>query len=147
MHRTVAAALVAALALALASCGGSEKTQTVTRAELISRLESACLAGQRAAGRETSGKTGQRAFLTALLVYQKLVIDRVGTLETVGAAKADFDAYKDVVRSRLVVLERIAAASNGDLARSLRAAKPQLEALSTRAQVTFHRLGARHVCI
>jgi hypothetical protein len=146
MHRKVAAALVAALALALASCGGSEKTETVSRAQLISRLEATCLAGQREGKKQAQGSSGQEAFLKAVLADQKYVLDRVGNVEATGSAKADFDTYKDAVQRQVDLLERLASADRADLPRAVRAMQPQLEAVSTRARSSLVRLDAERVC-
>lgn len=145
MHRTVAAALVAALALALASCGGAE-TKTVSRAELVHRLETACLAGQRltfAAHRPRD----PRAYLDIYITDQKYVLKRVGNLETTGPAKAVFDGFKDLMRRRLAALERIVSSSRADFWRVTAQERPLIYASGPKAHAALVALGARHVCI
>lgn len=145
MHRKVAATLVAALALGVASCGGTERTETVSRAELISRLESACRAGQREAAKQARDR--RAAFLEVLIANLTTIDDHVGRLETTGEAKADFEDYKDTVRSRLDALRQIAAADAADRQRLVRAQRPAIGAASIRARAAIVRLGARHICV
>src|SRR5215207_2754564 len=110
MHRKVAAALVVALALGIASCGGGQKTETVSRAQLINRLETACLAGAREARKQAQEGGGVTAGAEMYLVNLKKIDDEVGNLETTGRAGRDFDVYKDAVRRRLDAFERIVSA-------------------------------------
>jgi hypothetical protein len=148
MHRTVAAALLAALTLGLAGCGGGEQTETVSRAQLVSRLDAACVAGQRASREETQGGSGsQDAFLQGLRANMTTILDDVGSLEASGAARAPFSAYKDSVRTRLDEVERVAAAQGADRQRAIRAAQPVMSAATDRAHAAIVRLGARHDCI
>lgn len=155
MHRKVAAALVAALALALASCGGSQsqrtetvvRAATVSRAQVISRLEAACLAGQDAAQREAHAATRKAAFLKAIIANLRTIRDMVEPLETTGSAKAAFDAYKETVRTRLDTFERIASAHGAEQQRLIIASRPAIGAAGHRAHEAIVALGARHVCV
>jgi hypothetical protein len=147
MQRKVAAALVAALALGLAGCGGGQETETVSRAEAISRLEAACLAGTRAARREAQQGSGMTMFLAATAANLKAIEEKIGDLEASGSAKASFDAYKDTVRTRIERLERIVSADRADQPALMRAARSEIAAASLRARDAIFALGARHVCI
>lgn len=145
MYRTVAAALVVALALALASCGGSGTT-TVTRAELVRRLETTCLAAQDVTREQMHGQRTATAFLHAIIANQKYVLKHVGNLETSGPSKAVFDRYKDTVRQRLAALERVASASRADYPRVLAKERLVIGATGPRSFEALVALGAKHVC-
>jgi len=147
MHRMVAAALVAALALVLASCGGGEKTQTVSRAEVVRRLESACRAGQREAVRQNQGRRGPIAFANAAHANLETVLDQIGDLETTGRSRADFDAYKAAVRVRLPALERIISADGADRQRVIAREEAIIRPATARGYDAIGRLGAEHVCL
>ncbi len=146
MYRKVAAALVAALALTLASCGGSGTT-TVSRAELVQRLNTACLAGQRVIRERMHGQRDATAYLNAVIADQKYVLSKVGNLETTGPAKAVFDGFKDVMRRRLVALERDASASRADFARVTAQEEPLISASGARTHAALVALRAPHVCL
>jgi predicted ATPase len=131
------------LALGIAGCGGSGTT-TLSRAELVRRVELAC----REAGREVEkrtrasrGSSDQSSFVDAIVAAQTIVVDKIDNLDTSGAAKADFQAFKDGMQARLDAIERVAEADRADQARAIRAAQPALEASSRRAQVAARRLG------
>jgi len=147
MYRTIAAALVAALTVALASCGGTETT-TVSRAELVHRLETACLAGQRVTHEHLHGGRPRNAteFLNAIITSQRFVLKRIGNLETRGPAKAVFDGLKDIMRRRLAALERVASAPRADFQRMVAQERPRID-VGTRTHAALVALGARHVCM
>ena len=147
MHRKVAAALVVALALGLASCGGGQKTETVSKAQLISRLEAACLAGTREAQRQAQQRGSVKAQIETFLVNLKKIDDGVGNLETTGRAGADFDTYKDTVERRIDAFERIVAAEGADQAHLIREKRAMIGTTSIRGREAIFALGARHVCI
>lgn len=143
MHRKVAAALVAALALAVASCGGSE-SETLTRAQLVRRIETACREGQRAGTqqvRASRGAESQEAFIAALLAGQKKEFEGLKNVKSADAAKADYEAFKEGVQARIAVIERVTSAGRADFRRELSAAQPQAEALTKRLEVVIRRLG------
>lgn len=149
MHRTVAAALVAALALGVASCGGTEKT-TLTRAELVRQIEIACRDGERESQKQMRARRGtneRTAFANAILINQRTVLDRLDGFEASGAAKADFESYKAAVQTRLDAIEKIASSSGADQQRAIAEVQPRVEAASRRAQTALARLGVRHECI
>jgi hypothetical protein len=137
MHRTVVAALVAALALALGSagCGSGERTETVSSAQLAQRLKVACRAGERAGRRELRGTTSLALFL-AQRASLRTIIDQIDHLDSTGRSKADLDEYKRTIRVRLDALERVASADRADQQQTLRAEIPTINAAGTRA----HRL-------
>lgn len=142
MHRKVAAALVAALALALASCGGSE--ETLTRAELVNRIEKACRDGQtesqrqmRAAGR-SSGASG---FIDAVLAGQKSELDAVDDFKVPDAAKDDYEAFKAGVQARIDAVERAASADRADIQSALRSVQSEAEAAARKIETAARHLG------
>jgi hypothetical protein len=143
MHRTVAAALVAALiALGLASCGGSEPT-TLNGAALVRRIELACREGQRASAREARSQgrsSGNEGFIAAVLAGQKVTNDKLGEIDTSGAAKADFEAFKEAARRRAELIERIASADRADRERVIRSLQKQIEATTRTLQETSRAL-------
>jgi hypothetical protein len=143
MHRKVAAALVAALALAVASCGGSETT-TLSRAELVRQVEVACREGQREGqkqARASRGSAGSGAFIDAVLANQKLVMERIDDLETSGAAKADWETFRSGMQTRLDAIERVAAADRADQQRVIRSVQSELEAVGRRMDAAARSLG------
>jgi hypothetical protein len=147
MRRKVAAALAAVLVLGLASCGGSQRTETVSRAQVVSRLEAACVAGAREGKRHWQARDGRVAYVEAIVVEMKTIMDQVEHLETTGRAKADFDAYKATLRTRIAAAERITSADAADVPQAVRAAEPAISAGSLRGHAAIVRLGARHICI
>ena len=147
MQRKVAAALVAALALALASCGGSEQTETVSKAQAISRLEAACLAGQHEAERQLRRGREPFDYVKAILANMKTIDGKIGNLEPTGAARASFDAYKATLPPRIRVLEGIVSADRGDQYRALVAARPEIARDGAKAHDAIARFGSRHICV
>jgi hypothetical protein len=142
MHRKVAAALVAALALAVASCGGSE--ETLTRAQLVNRIEQACRDGQlesqrqmRAAGR--SG--GTSAFIDAVLAGQRQELDAIDDFKVPDAAKADYEALKAGVQDRVEAIERAASADRADIQRAMRSVQAEAEAAARKIEGAARGLG------
>jgi hypothetical protein len=133
MHRKVAAATVAALALAVASCGGSEQT-TLDRAELVRQVELACRAAGQTTEKQGRAQGQSSNAYKALRAGQKLLAARLETLEASGVVKDDFDAYKEGVRARLDALEKVASAPRAEQPRVLRSV--QKEAISSGRQIT-----------
>lgn len=143
MHRKVAAALVAVLALGIASCGSSEKT--LTRAQLVSRIELACRQGQQAMtrpGREVRGRAGEQGrFVSAVLAGQRVVLERIDSVTTSGSAKSDFAVLKQGMKQRLALIERVHKAGRANLQNAIRAVQGQAEAVSRRVQAAEKALG------
>jgi hypothetical protein len=142
MRRKVAAALV--VALAVVGCGGSGTT-TVSGAQAVRRLEAACQAGTLEAQKVARSGAGRDNAAKAVRAKLETILGRIDKLETSGAAKADFDTYKDTVRRRLDGLKRIASAD--DEQKAFAAEQPAMEAAGQRALAAMTRLGATHVCI
>ena len=141
MHRKIAAAIVAVLALALASCGGSEKT-TLSRAALVRRVELACREGQRITERAVREARSADGFnLDAMRAGQEAILDKIEDLDTSGAARADFDGFKDGMRERLEAIEEVAAADRADQARVLRSVQTEATAAGRRIEVAVRSLG------
>lgn len=145
MHRKLAAALVAALALGIASCGGSE-VETLTRAQLVRRVEAACRHGQQVAEQEGRASRGSRdtsglQFVTVLLAGQQAVIERIDNVTTSGAAKGDFETFKQAVQDRVDLLDRLKSEGRDGIARAMRSAQAEGEAVTKRLQAAAQRLG------
>jgi len=142
MHRKVAAALVAALALGLASCGGSEPV--LTRAQLTSKMSVACRHALAQAQREMRANARDRSqmvFVEAILLDQHAVMDRIKNLNPPAAAKADFEAYKQAVQQRIDLVERIKGTGRAGVQRAISSIQRQGEAITRRAQAAARRLG------
>lgn len=145
MHGKVAAALVAALVLALAGCGGTETT-TVSRAQAVKRLEAACRAGTLEGQKLFRPGSGRATAVRALLTNFQTIDDQIDGVETTGSAKADLDAFKQTVRVRIDLLRRVADADAADQLRLLESQEAAMRAATTRSFAAIERLGARHVC-
>lgn len=144
MHRTVAAALVAALALGIASCGGGEAA--LTRAQLVKKIELACREAQRQSQRRIRAITGssnrsREAFITAVVDGQRAQLDRIEDLHPSDAVKADYVAFKDGLKQRLDLFSRLKSVGGANLQRALELASRASDALTTRVQEAARRLG------
>jgi hypothetical protein len=137
MHRKVAAAIVAALTLAVASCGGSEKT-TLDRAQLVRRVELACNEAQDT-WRERFRVT--RRSDRSLRDGQRLLVERLEELEASGDAKDDFNTYKEGVRIRFDALQKILATPVAERPRVTRSLQKEAEAAMQRGTAAARRLG------
>lgn len=108
MHRKVAVAFVAALAVGAASCGGSEP---LTRAELVSQVASACREAQDSSKAEMrsatrrSGDDAGAAMMSVMASRQQDFLDRVGDLEPSERLQAALDAYEQQVKQRRDLLQ------------------------------------------
>lgn len=146
MHRKVAAALLAVLALGVASCGGSEQ-RTLTRAELVRQVELACRAGQAEMQRQPratgSGTAGTAHFLAAVLAGQRVVVARIKDYAGSGDAKADFADFKQAMQQRLALFERLARGGTANLRSGIAANQAQANALSTQIERSTQSLGIR----
>jgi hypothetical protein len=140
MHRKVAAALVAAFAVGLAGCGGTE-TRTLKRAALVRQVELACRevqrevrAYQREAGRSANPVETIRA-------GQEFLVGELDELEGAGAARADFARFKEAVKARFDGIDEIAAASDAERDRVLRSLQPEIERASRAIGTATRNLG------
>ncbi|HEU4703725.1 MAG TPA: hypothetical protein VFS37_14685 [Conexibacter sp.] len=147
MRRKVAAALVVALALALAGCGGSEKPEVVSRAEAVQRLEAACRAGQRAARTRLGGRPDATAFVFAMRDNLDTIVDRVGNVEVSGGGDADFAAYMRTVQRRLDAIDTITEADRSDWQSAIAAERRTFETATDAAHEAIVGLGAWHLCV
>jgi len=147
MHRKVAAALVAALALGIAAAGCGSSSTPLTRAQLVSKIEAACRAGQREAQRQASARSGSRdgasQFLAAIVTSQRATIAKVEDLTPPDAAKADFEAFKQGMQQRVDLFARVQSAGGAGLQRAMAAAQAQGEAITRRLQAAADGLGVR----
>jgi len=143
MHRKVAAALVAALALVAAGCGSSE---SLTRAQLVNRVEVACRQAQAQMDASTRARGGsqndqQLRFVTALRDAQRTVLDKIDGLEPPDAAESDFDVFKQSVEDRLELIDRVASDGADDVASAIRSIQREAEGVGERAQQSARALG------
>lgn len=142
MHRKVAAALAAVLALGLASCGGSEPV--LTRAQLVRKVELACRQGLVQAQREMRANANDRsgvAFVGGVLADQQAVMEKVQHLNPPAAAKADFETFKHGVQQRIDLLKRVKAAGRAGVQRAMQGAQRQGEVVTRRVQAASRNLG------
>jgi len=139
MHRKVAAALVAALALAVASCGGSEPQ--LSRAELVRRIEVACREGRAATTKASRENRESNSFAAAVSSGQHVMMDKIGNLNPPPAAKADFEAMKSSMQQRLELVDKVKNADRAAVDKTLREVQPTVEAASRRVQELQRRLG------
>jgi hypothetical protein len=143
MHRKVAAALVVALALVVASCGSSEP---LTRAELVRRIEVACRAGQAKAQQMTRQRSGserdqQLRFVTAIGQSQQTVVDELDGLEPPDAAKDDFEAFEQGMKERAELIDEAASSDAESVESAIRSIERRAEAATRRAQEAAQALG------
>jgi hypothetical protein len=137
MQRNIAAAILAAVVLAVTSCGGSEKT-TLDRAQLVRRVELAC--------REAQDTWRQRFNVTrrsdrSLRDAQRQLVARLEELEASDDAKDDFNAYRDGVKTRLEAIQKVVSAPTASRGRVLRSAQKEAEAAMRRGEAAARRLG------
>src|SRR5215208_3961980 len=122
MYRKVAATLAAALALGVASCGGSE--EPLTRAELVRQIDVACRNGQQVSQRQIRANRGASArdgtgFLAAILDGQRAVSEDLDDLDAPDAARDDFDAFKQGVKDRIGIFARVESLGGRELQRAM----------------------------
>lgn len=142
MHRKVAAALVAAFALAVAGCGGTDE-EPLTRAQLVSRVEQACRAAteQVERGAESAGEGGA-ALLQRAADAQQAMQERIDDLQPPDELSDQWDAYKQGLDQRTDVLARAADSARTD-DRALQDANAQLTAITRRLESSAQALGIR----
>jgi hypothetical protein len=140
MHRKVAAALVAALALGLAGCGGTE-TRTLERAALVRQAELACRAAQRAGQRYQEEARRSANPIEGVRISQELLVEKLEELEGTGAARADFATFKEGIKARFELIKDVAEAPRAERDRALRSVQPEAERLATRIEAATRDLG------
>lgn len=128
MHRKVAAALVAALALGVASCGGSE--EPLTRAQLVRQLETACRQAQERAAEAGRGARGETDFFAAVLAGQRELVERVDGLEPPDEAANDLETLKSGLAERTDVLAEVAEAGRAEQQRMMADASRRMETVT-----------------
>lgn len=146
MHRTVAAALVAVLALGIASCGGGEAA--LTRAQLVRKIELACREAQRQSQRRINAITGssnrsREAFITAIVDGQRAQLERVEDLHPSDAVRAQFETFKTGLKQRLDAFAQLESVNGANLQRAIEAASRATEAITSRVQEAAARLGVK----
>ena len=140
MHRKVAAALAAALALGLAGCGGTE-TRTLERAALVRQVELACRESQREVGRRQREAGRSADPVEAVRIGQEFLVEKLDELEGTGAARADFVRFKEAVKARFDAIEEVAAASRPERERVMRSLQPAIERTSRLLEAATRNLG------
>jgi len=138
MHRKVAAALVAVLALGIASCG--ESGRTLTRAELVRQVEAACREGQLATQQQGRARS-TAGFLTAVVAGQRVIVARIKDFNGSGEAKSDFAAFKQGVQQRLALFQRFQSTGGAGLQRAIAQVQAEAEAITRRVHDAATRLG------
>jgi hypothetical protein len=139
MHRKVAAALVAVLALGVASCGGTE-TRTLGRAELVRQIELACREGQRTAREEAARDTGDSNF-AAVIAANRLVTEKLDALDTDSAAKADLEAMTAALHVRLKAIQQVADAARSERQAVMRSVEQKATRAGREIEAAARRLG------
>jgi hypothetical protein len=141
MHRKLAAALVAALAIGVASCGGSEP---LTRAELVDRIEAACRQAEERAEREQrAAGRGASNFFAAVLAGQRQLVERVEGLEGPDEIADDVETLKTGLAERTELVATVAEASRAEQQRTMTAVGERLESVSRSVDGALRRLGVR----
>lgn len=139
MHRKLAAALVAALALGVASCGGSDSAEPLTRAQLVRGLETACRAAQARA--EQVGRRDGANIFAAALAGQEQLLERVQALEPPEALQGDLDTLERSLAERVDVVSKVAAADRADVARAFEAEGRRMAEVTRSLEGVYRRLG------
>lgn len=113
MDRRIAAALVSALALGVASCGSTEPQ--LTRTQLVAKINVACREAAKATSQQTRSGLGttaspnRAALAAALIAGQHVLEDRLAGLTPPDAAKQEFEAFRTEIQQRLHVYEQMQA--------------------------------------
>ncbi|HEX7290954.1 MAG TPA: hypothetical protein VF250_07485 [Conexibacter sp.] len=138
----MAAALVAALALGVASCGGTETT-TLEGAALVRRIELACREGQRTAQREAQRTRQPRTGIniTPILAAHRVMAEKVGELDTDGPDKADFERLKAAMQERLELVQQVADADRAEQSRVIRSVQVRAARTTRVIEAAARRLG------
>ncbi|HMJ03232.1 MAG TPA: hypothetical protein VK506_09825 [Conexibacter sp.] len=139
MHRKVAAALVAALALAAAGCGGSE---SLTRAQVVTRLEAACRLAQERTAEESRGARTEN-FFAALLVGQRVLVKRIDGIEPPDELSDDVETVKTGFAERTDMVARVADTPRAERERAIRALNTELSSVTRDLEGALRRLGVR----
>lgn len=138
MHRKVAAALVAALALGVASCGGSEP---LTRAQLVRQLETACRQAQERAAEAGGAARGEGGFFEVVLAGQRVLAERVEGLEVPDELRDDVDTLESGLAERTDLLGDVAEAGRAEQQRLMAEATRRMETVTRDVEGALRRLG------
>lgn len=141
MHRKVVAALVAALALGVASCGGSE--ETLSRQEVVRRLEAACRQAQERGQQASRDARGPDAFFLAVLAGQRHLTRAVEGIEASDDVADEVATLKSSLAERTGLVADVAETPRAEQERAMQAASDRIDAASRRAEAAFRRLGVR----
>lgn len=139
MHRTVAAALVAALALGVASCGGSE--EALTRAQLVRQIEVACNEGRKAASRVKRASEQRTLMVDRLLAGQRTAMDQIDDLKPAEGVKADFEEFKQQLHARSDLFSSVKSLSGAALVRAMNEKEGQGYDINKKLHFAAVRLG------
>jgi hypothetical protein len=138
MYRTVA--LVVALTLGIAGCGGTDPK--LTRAQLVTRLDEACAQARQATARGAAGgaQADRARFLAAYIAGQHVLLERIDGLNASDALQHDLDGFQKGMQQRLDLLEHVqSAVKSGDTA-AIVASKRQQQTIFEALDVIAHRL-------
>lgn len=102
MHGKVAGALVVALALALASCGGSD---TLSKGDFVKQANAACATARKDA-EKVRGK-GIAAFADRVEEYQRNKLKGIEALKPPDEMKTSYAAYKGALSQRTDLIVRL----------------------------------------
>lgn len=133
MHRKVAAALVAALALAVASCGGSDEQQ-LSGPALARRIETVCREAQRRAQARlrSSRSDDETAYVAVLVAVQREISEQLGEIEPADGASSNFDAFKQAMDERTELFERLDSVDRAQLQRTMENIEEEANAVGER---------------
>jgi GTP1/Obg family GTP-binding protein len=102
MHRKVAGALVVALALALAGCGGSS---TLSKADFAKQASAACTTARKDS--EKTKAKGIAAFVDKIEAYQRNKLKGIEALKPPDELKTAYAEYKDALTQRADLINRL----------------------------------------
>lgn len=140
MYRTIAAALVAAAVLGVASCGGTEAT--ITRAQLVEKIDAACTAARETTQKATrSTGTEVAGYLAGLIAGRRALLKQIDGLNPAAAAdKQDLEGFKKGEQERLAMFESYRGKAGAELQTAVAANRSRQQANFTRLDAISHRL-------
>ncbi len=142
MHRKVAGAVVVALALGVASCGGSD--EPLTKAELVKQMNVVCKGKrQRTDTTADKGRNGPGAFFEQILERQKEIADGLDELTPPAELETAFAALKKAEVDRQALVEKAIAAIKADPKAKLESLTKEGEAIQRQLTSAAAEIGAK----
>ena len=138
MHRRVAAAVAAVLALGVASCG--ESSEPLTRAQLQNRIEAAC---RQAAQRAQDGGRTADDFFAMVLTAQRDLVERVEGLDPPDELSDTVERLQEGLTQRADAIADVADAPRGEQQRAAASINERLEAITRDVEAALSDLGVR----